>query len=408
MAPTSIYRRPGAQHFQLVHRSQRDPLINDPEASARVLKQVDVGQVHKVSSTRGLASRLLERPVADAKSDTYVLARAQGKGRAAPDDADTEAGVERRRGEASQWGILFDDSEYDYMQHLRQVGLPSGEGDVEGVLIAAPAAPPKPAQSGKTGKKDAVADMFNKPSAPAALPSEALPSKYELSMAEAQAGGSNIPLELQGLQPDMDPHLRQVLEALNDDAFLAAVPDSAESDGEEDLDGEGEGDEDWLEELLLEGAVGEDEEREEFEFHEWGLEQERKGETLAKGEETWEDRFKQFKLAEAAKKSAAASAPPLDRRHGAGEEDDDDFGTDDGSAELYGTEMADELGSLGGFGATGKGSMVVGGKRRARTDASGYSMSSSSMFRNKGLSTLDEQFDQVRAMRAVQVADHSC
>lgn len=48
MAPTSIYRRPGAQHFQLVHRSQRDPLINDPEASGRVLKQVEVGQVNKV------------------------------------------------------------------------------------------------------------------------------------------------------------------------------------------------------------------------------------------------------------------------------------------------------------------------------------------------------------------------
>lgn len=42
MAPTkkSIYRQPGTQTFQLVHRSVRDPLINDPEASQQVFKPV--------------------------------------------------------------------------------------------------------------------------------------------------------------------------------------------------------------------------------------------------------------------------------------------------------------------------------------------------------------------------------
>lgn len=40
MAPKSIFRQPGARHFQLVHRSQRDPLINDPEASQHVLKPI--------------------------------------------------------------------------------------------------------------------------------------------------------------------------------------------------------------------------------------------------------------------------------------------------------------------------------------------------------------------------------
>jgi hypothetical protein len=32
--------RKNAKHFQLVHRSQRDPLINDNEASSRVLVEV--------------------------------------------------------------------------------------------------------------------------------------------------------------------------------------------------------------------------------------------------------------------------------------------------------------------------------------------------------------------------------
>lgn len=50
MAPKSksIFRQPGAQHFQLVHRSLRDPLINDPEASQHVLKAFERENVKKV------------------------------------------------------------------------------------------------------------------------------------------------------------------------------------------------------------------------------------------------------------------------------------------------------------------------------------------------------------------------
>ena len=40
MAP-SLWRRPGTKTYTLVHRSQRDPLINDPNATDRVLKLVD-------------------------------------------------------------------------------------------------------------------------------------------------------------------------------------------------------------------------------------------------------------------------------------------------------------------------------------------------------------------------------
>lgn len=37
----SIFRQPGAKNFQLVHRSQRDPLIHDPDASEHVLKEYE-------------------------------------------------------------------------------------------------------------------------------------------------------------------------------------------------------------------------------------------------------------------------------------------------------------------------------------------------------------------------------
>jgi protein LTV1 len=54
MAPKkSIYRRDGAQHFQLVHRSQRDPLINDSEAGQQVLKPVGRPNDRKVGPLPG-------------------------------------------------------------------------------------------------------------------------------------------------------------------------------------------------------------------------------------------------------------------------------------------------------------------------------------------------------------------
>jgi protein LTV1 len=38
--PRKFIDKKKAATFHLVHRSQRDPLINDPESSARVLKYV--------------------------------------------------------------------------------------------------------------------------------------------------------------------------------------------------------------------------------------------------------------------------------------------------------------------------------------------------------------------------------
>ena len=74
MPPKSIFRQPGAQHFQVVHRSQRDPLIHDPEASrcqvtalvrneekARALRSFQVkalvGSLDDVETIRSLAAQ---------------------------------------------------------------------------------------------------------------------------------------------------------------------------------------------------------------------------------------------------------------------------------------------------------------------------------------------------------------
>ncbi|KAL4251522.1 LTV1 family protein [Abortiporus biennis] len=302
MPPKSIFRQPGTKHFQLVHRSQRDPLIHDPDASQHVLKEFERGNARKGKSRAELEEIL------------------------ASDDLATRENL----GEATLYGVYFDDTEYDYMQHLRPVGLQ--EDGVDSILIEAPTK-----TKGKGKSKDPI-DLVE-------LPAESLPSTSEIPRNyESQQA---VPSSIAGFQPDMDPHLRQVLEALEDDTFV-----------EDELE------DDFFGELVGDGERGANE-IVEYEFHEDGVLEE-DGEEVGE-DEGWEARFKRFKIAQ--KVSPA----------------DDDSDLDENS------EGADTIGTLPTF-------SVIGGKKRRKdsSDASGYSMSSSSMFRNTGLTTLDEQFDQIQ------------
>ena len=219
------------------------------------------------------------------------------------------------------------------MQHLRQVGVQ--EDGVESMLIEAPANLSRKPQA-RTKRHDGI-ELVDLPEGVLASTSE-LPRTYESQQA--------IPESIAGFQPNMDPHLRQVLEALEDDAF---VDDELKDD--------------FFGELIADGARGSDEAFD-FEFEgdhvaEGAVDKEEKG----NDESTWESRFAKFKQ---------------DHRNEAQ--------SDDG----YESEGQDTIGKL-------PETSVIGGKRRKRTsDASGYSMSSSSMFRNEALQTLDERFDQVR------------
>lgn len=267
--------------------------------------------------------------------------------------------VRPNEGEATGYGITFDDSAYDYMQHLK----PVGEGGAESVLLAAPrgsgVAPGMKNQGRRT--KIRGEELFE-------MPKEVLASKGEVSVADVHAQQQAIPPELAGFQPDMNPHLRQVLEALDDDAFV-----------EEDVDVFGE--------LLGSGEADDPEVLEDFEFAEWGVKEDGEEEDEdddddartedGRGEETWEDRYRAFK--------AAGGKPAAPVSNG---------GWSDGDAER--SEMADTVGSL----VSGMGDMMVkGGKKRkgkrGPSDASGMSMSSASVYRNSGLRGLDDQFDYI-------------
>ena len=128
---------------------------------------------------------------------------------------------------------------------------------------------------------------------------------------------------------------------------------------------------------LVGGGERESDEEVDFEFREEGVEEDDEESDPAASasndlghddeEGGWEARFARFK-------SEQRAAGP------ASEGSDVDFRSEGG----------DTIGTLPQF-------SVIGGKKRRKgsSDASGYSMSSSSMFRNQGLTTLDERFDRV-------------
>jgi protein LTV1 len=118
--------------------------------------------------------------------------------------------VRHNEGEAANHGIYFDDTEYDYMQHMRDLG--SGSGDA--YFLEARALKAK----GKQALEDALKNTSLEDCGKLVLDEEILPSK-NLSRVSYQAQ-QEVPDVIAGFQPDMDPRLREVLEALDDDAYV--------------------------------------------------------------------------------------------------------------------------------------------------------------------------------------------
>lgn len=143
-------------------------------------------------------------------------------------------------------GVYFDDQvEYDYMQHLKTIGQ-----DPSAVFLE-----PKGKQKSSTVfsggdialKKDVVESSK---SVSFALPSDAMPSRFEDDVGQMNRGDGRI----EGLGLDMDPALRQALCALEDEAF---VDDELDDDFFAQLDGD-ELPEDYVEEGLEDGGNEED------------------------------------------------------------------------------------------------------------------------------------------------------
>jgi protein LTV1 len=246
-------------------------------------------------------------------------------------------------GEASLYGVYFDDTEYDYMQHLRPVGM--REDGFESVLVEAP-------NRQATSKK--ASDL---PISLHDLPPEALPSASELPRDfESQAA---VQSSISGLQPDMDPHLRQTLEALEDDAYV--------DDGLDD---------DFFGKLVKDGERGASEPIE-YEFMEDGLQADGNDADRVHeggdGDETgWLTRFGAFQKEQRSRKPTDITLSDCE------------------------SEEADIVGKIPEFSVTGNRR-----RRQETSDASGFSMSSASVFRSDGLRDLDDRFDQVSVMESI-------
>jgi len=329
----SIFRQPGAKHFQLVHRSQRDPLIYDTDASQHVLKSFERENTKKVR---------LQNSEIDKANQT-----AQGKSRADLESllpaSVLEYDKKRNIGEAALYGIYYDDTEYDYMQHLRTVG--AQDDGVESIMIEAPII------KNNRGKGIIKDDLF--------IPQEALPSASELPRNyESQQA---IPESIAGFQPDMDPHLRQVLEALEDDAF---VDDNLTDDFFSELVDGGERGPEKIQFDLDENNIEDSKDRS---YHEDEHDDSSSG-------LSWEERFTQFKRVQAREEIDSTS--------------DDEFASEGG-------DTIGELPTISVLGGKGK------KRRKGSSDASGYTMSSSSMHRNKALQMLDERFYRVYSCQSM-------
>lgn len=383
-----------ATTFTLVHRAQNDPRIHDADAPDMVFKEVGAPNLRQPAANDSAASSASSA----GSAASAVVARSKAKSRS---DLEDEFGLSVRpnEGEAATYGVFYDDSAYDYMQHMRELGA-SGDaffveaggakkgkgketmrledalrgvgldgGSVAGVGVGS--------GSGSVVSRDAR-DLFGEDLAPSGFVRR---TTYQ--------DQQNVPDALAGFQPDMDPRLREVLEALEDEAY---VDDDDELFGELAGDGLEVDPVEWQEGAWDEGEGG--------------------GVSIGQYEEDegWEtdDTIKAGNSPKTSKKKTPAplgDLPAPDSVPGSAEEGDDawlhEFNKFKKDAKVSKAAKAAAPSDL-----TGASALTAGGRRKKRkgalTSTSGYSMTSSALHRTEGLTLLDERFEKIEEEYATE------
>lgn len=307
--PRQRFDKKKAQTYAMVYRAHDDPLYHDSEALERVF--VPVANPNHPNA----------KPVANVRTAKQLEAAL------APE---LESGTIRgNEGEAAIYGITYDDSKYDYMQHLRPMG------QLDGTYIAKKEKPERGTKTGIVFKEDLLEAPSNQP--------------VLRSYQEQQ----NVPDSIAGFQPDMDPALREVLGALDDEAYLETqAPDE---------------DDEVFATLLAGGEADEDEE----EYDEWDMDNVEDeyaaydsdgGESGVGG---WEQDFARFQKLQ--------------------KKVDNPWDLDD---EYEGLEMGDTVALLPSK-STGKSRK----KKGAMTDTLLFLMTSSALHRTEGMTLLDDRYE---------------
>ncbi|KAH8930117.1 hypothetical protein BT69DRAFT_1328100 [Atractiella rhizophila] len=321
----SAFRKDNSRHYKLIHRSQRDPLLNDPDYGERVFEEIE----------RKKRGKELEKGEEGELDDFEFEIEDEEEEKVASTSASK---AQHQAGQAPLYGINFDDRYYDYTKHLRTIGESNG-----GVFLAAPN------DSAASSKPKGDIEVID------SLPQDVIAPQNLGGMKEYRAW-----LEKQAekgekrLDPDMDFDLREVLEALDDEAYVektetVALPKEKKEAGVREED---EGDDDDFFGELLEGGEEKDASRREV---------------FGRPEETaWEKEIGAFKTG--SKKV--------------------EFGSEYDIEEY---EEMDELGSLPDYGAHG------GSKKEwMKAESAMSGMSAASKFRSEGLRDLDERFEQIQ------------
>ena len=347
-----------------------------------VLQELAPSQGHKVKSRHDLEAEL--------------FGPSESSSKVPPTVRDNE-------GEAAEHGIYFDDTEYDYMQHVRD--LNSGNGDGESFFVEA--APKRNDGKGKSklsleealrnaSLAEEIQSTGGRPGASLILDKDILPSQHlkKITYQDQQ----DVPDALAGFQPDMDPRLREVLEALDDEAYV---------DDEEEFFGE----------ISKGGKEVSLEEFEDSEFWEDGADDAgwESDETEKPGKEYKSEGTSPSPIPKgtdmpledaAALHNLGGILPPPPGPNDADVvvEDTPDHGDGDWMKEFSKfkqgkTASKRHLGVGGPESSVVRGTSMMSGRRKKRkgamTASTDYSMTSSSLARTEGLTLLDARFDKI-------------
>ncbi|KAL4966808.1 ribosome biogenesis protein LTV1 [Aspergillus stella-maris] len=371
-----------ATTYQLFHRSQNDPLIHDPEAEDRVLHPVRGPPAGDPSASKTDHAKHLSDLASEFGSNA----------------------VRQNEGEAANHGIYYDDSKYDYMQHMRDLG--TGGGDSYFVEATSK-------NKGKGKDKDKGLRLEDA-LAQTSLNDDDTSSNWDgRSMASSRYGAystastysrkptyqdqQNIPDAIAGFQPDMDPRLREVLEALEDEEY---VDDKEDGDFFGELTGEGEEMDpgDW-EDTIFDHDDEEDD----------GWESDATEKAPVQPSTSSLAKTQDSQAAPAAGELPEHDAPAPDMHP-----DDQDWMREftkfkkDGKTKAAAPAAApsvvpsEQRSTLASTVFTAGGTPIRRKKRKgALTNPSAYSMTSSSLARTEGHRLLDDRFDRLEALYAV-------
>lgn len=266
--------------------------------------------------------------------------------------------IRKNEGEAAQYGVFYDDTSYDYMQHLREFGT---MGDA--VIVETPAVEKK-----KKNKMSLDEALRAVPPPDSLLPKDILPS--EENVKRTYQDQQAIPDAIAGFQPDMDFRLREALEALEDDAFVGGEDEAEDIFAELTKSGE-------VEDVY---DIEEDEEEDGYTSDQTARPDSPgpAGEQAAPGQGDWMKEFSKYK--KDMKKSK-----------------DNDVESSVGGDSMM--SFRTDITSASSRRRRRKG-------RAARSESSGYSMTSSSLFRTEGLTLLDSRFEKIEEEYAEDDEDY--